>query len=109
MTREMCGTLSAFYLALWDYLDAFFDDNRWFRAGPSASPEERVVSISVEFRDLLMLNVPANQFAKTVDLADGYLADQLAFKSEVLAWKDTLQALGLEFARLKYSLEGTDG
>jgi len=109
--REMYGSVSAFYLALWAHVDAFSDQSRWLRASETPSTQERAAELSKQFEalqemkiDQLLMSSISNEFNTTLRLADEFLergATDVALRRQVEDWKATLQNLGLEFARLE--------
>ena len=109
--REMYGSVSAFYLALWAHVDAFSEQSRWLRASETPSTQERAAELSKQFEalqemkiDHLLMSSISNEFNTTLRLADEFLergATDVALRRQVEDWKATLQNLGLEFARLE--------
>jgi hypothetical protein len=109
---EFYGSVSAFYLALWDHLDALSDQSRWLRAYQISSSEDRTAELSGRFEalqktlpvDPVLMSSLTDQYQTTLRLAGEFLrrgADDIAFLHQVEDWKATLQSLGLEFARLE--------
>ena len=110
---EFYGMVSAFYLALWDHLDAFSDQSRWFRAHQTPSIKDRTAELSGRFEalqktllvDPVLMSSLTDQYQRTLRLANEFLgpgaADDTALLRQVEDWKATLQSLGLEFARLE--------
>ena len=108
---EACGSVSAFYLALWAHVDAFSDQSRWLRASETPSTRERAAELSKRFERLQMMKIDhllmlsiSNEFNTTLRLAEEFLergATDVALRHQVEDWKATLQNLGLEFARLE--------
>ena len=110
---EFYGSVSAFYLAMWDHLDAFSEQSRWFRAHQTPSIQERTAELSGRFEalqkalpvDPVLMSSLTDQYQRTLRLADQFLglgaAHDPALLHQVEDWKATLQSLGLEFARLE--------
>ena len=110
---EFYAKISAFYLALWDHLDALSERSRWLRAHQTLSVQGRTAELSGRLEalqktlsvDPVLMSSLNDQYQRTLDLAREFLrpggADDTALLHQVEDWKATLQSLGLEFARLE--------
>jgi cysteinyl-tRNA synthetase len=50
--NEVFHNLSAFYIDMWQHMDAFFDDNRWLRLTDVKSIEERAEHVKAGYAAL---------------------------------------------------------
>jgi hypothetical protein len=110
---EFYAKISAFYLALWDHLDALSERSRWLRAHQTSSSQDRTAEISRRFEELqkslpvdpVLMSSLTDHYKRTLGLAHTFLgpreADDAALLHQVEECKTTLQSLALEFARLE--------
>jgi len=110
-TSAMFGKLSAFYIGLWQQLDAFWPDNRWLRLQPVPDLETRLQSLRtayLELKELVSEPVLAQQIKsdlRTVEaLTKRYMQEEPRPESqwfkEAGKMRSYLQELGLRYAEL---------
>ena len=112
--------LSAFYIALWGHLDAFFDDNRWLRVYPAENLSDRREYLRGRYRKLRVgfieepepiLSTQINKdFTDVEDLTKEYLeknpkpGDDWFTRARSLC--TYLEELGLRYAELSAKERG---
>lgn len=112
---SLFGRESAFYLALWEHLDALSGQNRWLQSSARHSFEERESALVAEYEELLTNASDKDelclrvQLETTLNLGQSYNKDaqNAVLLYHIEEWKNTLQTLGLECARLE-SLSASD-
>ncbi|MBI2918529.1 MAG: hypothetical protein HYY01_11120 [Chloroflexi bacterium] len=108
---DMFGKLSAFYIALWQHLDAFWPDNRWLRLQPLPDIEVRLQSLATahrELKDLVSDSALGHQIksdlATVKALTKRYIQENPGPESEWFQeagkMRSYLQGLGLRYAEL---------
>jgi len=117
---EIFDKLSAFYLELWQHLDALFDDNRWLRPYSVPDIDERSHAIHARYaalaakldKDPIMAEQVRRDFEEVELLIQEYLVLRLVRKSarepeHGSQWfrradkmRSYLQELGLRYAGL---------
>jgi hypothetical protein len=105
--------VGAFYLALWEHLDALSGKSRWLQASDVPSFEQRKRNLRLEYERLSELKLTPEvlrsvngEYSKTVLLGDEFLhrgEGDVALRHQIEDWKSTLQTLGLECSRLSFS------
>ena len=105
------GSVSEFYVALWEHLDLLVSGTRWLHAYEILPFQEREARLSTRFDtiksmqiDRRLLDSLRDQQNKTIELAKLFIKTKGAdseIRGRVEEWKVTVQELGLEFARLE--------
>jgi hypothetical protein len=104
--------ISAFYLAMWHHIDAFFDDNPWVRIAPVLSIDERVEDVRTSYaalsekldKDPHLAQQARSDFEAVEALVQEYLEQHPERGSNWFKRADKLrsylQMLGLRYAEL---------
>jgi hypothetical protein len=111
---SLFGRESAFYLALWEHLDALCARNRWLQSSERRPFKDRRPALRDECEQLLTsvsekeAQCLKTQLKTTLNLGDAFLEKENdpVLLHRIEEWKNTLQTLGLECARLE-ALNGT--
>ena len=111
MAGEMFSNLSAFYVELWEHMDAFFDDTRWLRLYSVPGIEERADAMTARYAKLCLdLGEPTlveqvrRDFKDVEALTKEYMERKpepdSPWFSRVNKMRGYLQELGLRYAEL---------
>jgi hypothetical protein len=111
LDAETYGTVSEFYVALWEHLDLLMGGTRWLHTYEVLPFEEREAKLVERFEaitsmplDRRLIDSLRDQLNKTINLARLFKKTEggdSKVRGQVEDWKITVQELGLEFARLE--------
>jgi hypothetical protein len=111
MNADIFNALSDFYLGIWRYLGAFFDDTRWIEAAPPSSTPENAfndlrksyLALVKRLDDVLRTQIESD-FNKVKDLHSNHDSYNATWRNQAQELRLQAQELGLKYAALALAI-----